>query len=467
MAVGRRRLILLVLLFPAAIVGTAWLVRHARGPAPPRLADLGAMAPEVSALVAESLTAIASDGNDPARWTRLGMVCQANGLLGAARAAYAQAIALDPDDARSTYRLATVDARLGRTDDAIAEARRTVALDPQYAPAHRRLGLWLLDRDDSAGAEQAFARAIELQPDDPSGWTGLARVYLQRNDNGRAADLLEKLLAKNPGHRYALQLLGTAYRRVGRVDEAEFALAVGVSGEPSGSDPWTDEMVPFRRGFAVSLKDATDDFLNGRFDAAITSLEALRRQKPDDLALLSHLGQVYVAAGRASQGTALLEQVVARDSERFEAYVNLASGYLQQDDLVRARRAIDRAIALNPALGRAYETKGLILWRAGDERSALSALQDAVKYDPRDVKAFLWMGMVEMNRGRARDAVESFGRATRLDPTLVEAWVGIANATMTLGAFDRAAAALGRAEHLNPEAEGVKQASMRLRHLRK
>jgi predicted Zn-dependent protease len=301
------------------------------------------MAPEVSLLVQEHLSAIAANRRDPTRWARLGMVCQANGLLGAARTAYAQALALDPGDAPTTYRLAIVDGRAGRLDDAIAGARRVVALDPQYAPAYRRLGLWLLDGNEADGAEQAFARAIELQPDDPAGWTGLARVYLQRNQSERAATLLEKLLARIPGDRYALQLLGTAYRRLGRREEAEFALALGVSGEPSGTDPWTDEMVQLRRGFAVLLKDATDDFLNGRFDAAITTLEALRRQKPDDLALLSHLGQVYVAAGRAGQGTAILEQVVARDRERFEAYVNLASGYLQQDDLTRARAAIEQS----------------------------------------------------------------------------------------------------------------------------
>ena len=424
------------------------------------------MAPEVSSLVQQGLAAIEEDRANAAHWARFGMMCQANGLFGAARTGYAQATRLDPRDARSLYRLAIVDARAGRIDDAIAGVRGVVAQDPQYAAAHRRLGLWLLDRDDADGAERALSRAIELEPNDPSARSGLARVYLQRNLNERAADILEKLLARTPGNRYALQLLGTAYRRLGRMNEAEFALALGASGEPSSIDPWLDEMVQFRRGFAVLLKDATDDFLNGRFDAAIASLEELRRQKPDDLALLSHLGQVYVAAGRASQGTALLEQVVARDPERFEAHVNLASGYLQQDDLARARPAIDRAIALNPALGRAHETKGLILWRAGDERSALAALQDAVRYDPRDVKAFLWMGMIETNRGRPADALASFGRATRLDPTLVDAWVGIANAAMALGAFNRAAAALDRAEQLNPDAEPVKHALMRLRKMR-
>jgi tetratricopeptide (TPR) repeat protein len=446
---------------------TALGIRRARQPAPPRLADLGAMAPEVASLVDEQLSIVNNDRASAPAWARLGMACEANGLLQPARAAYAQAIALDPRDARSTYRLAVVDARAGRVDDAIAEMRQAIALNSQYAPAHWRLGLWLLDRNDADAAEHAFARAAEIDPADVAGWTGLARVHLQRNQNQQAADLLEKWLAKTPGDRYALQLLGTAYRRLGRLDEAQYALAVGMSGEPAWVDPWTDEVMQFRRGFAVLLKDATQAFLSGHPDAAIGTLEELRRQKPDDPALASHLGEAYVAAGRADQGVALLEQVVAKDPERFEAFVALASGYLQQNDLSRARAAIERALAVNATLGRAHQTKGLIVWRAGDERGALASLKNAVRYDPRDVKALVWIGMIELNLRRPADGLETFGRATRIDPTAVDAWVGIANAAMAVGAIDRASEALQRAEQLNPDAASVKDASIRLQSLRR
>ena len=79
-------------------------------------------------------------------------------------------------------------------------------------------------------------------------------------------------------------------------------------------------MMAFRRGFAVRLKDATQYFLAGRTGPAIPLLEALQREKPDDLALLSHLGEVYVAALRPDEGIRTLEQVVARDPERYGAY---------------------------------------------------------------------------------------------------------------------------------------------------
>ncbi len=440
---------------------------RARAPGLPRLTDLGAIAPEVADAARQALNELRQNPRDGSRWGRFGETCEANGIVGAARDAYVTAASIDASNPKWWYRLAYVEARLGRSDEAISHVNRAIQLHPEYAPAHWRLGQWLLDRNDTQAAEREFVRAGELDPNGMAPAAGLARVFLQRHEEARAIDVLERALAKSPGDRYALQLLGAAYRRVGRVEEAEFALAAGAAGEPAWVDPWTDEMLEWRRGFAVRLKDATADFVAGRMREAIGLLEQLRQERPDDNALLAHLGEVYVVAERVDEGVRILERVVARDPQRFEAWVNLASGYLKQDDLPRARTAIDRAIAIDPRLGRAYETKGLIEWRAGDERGALETLRQAVRYDPRDVRALVYIGMLQTNLARPADALETFGRATRLDPARVDAWVGVANAAMSLGALDRAAAALQHAAQLNPDGPAVKQASLRLQSLRR
>src|SRR5436309_448596 len=419
------------------------------------------MAPDVADAARQALDDLNQDPRDTARWGRVAMLCEANGLAGTARDGYAAAASLDDSNGKWWYRRASVEMRLGQSSDAMRDIRRAIERAPEYVPANWRLGQWLLDENDLAGAERAFAHAGALDPDAMAPAVGLARVDLQRHQESRAVDRLEQALARHPGDRYALQLLGTAYRRAGRSEEAEFALAAGAGGESVWADPWTDEMLQFRRGFAVRLKDATEYFLAGQTALAIALLEQLRREKPDDVALLSHLGEVYVVAERVDEGVTILEHVVARDPERFEAWVNLASGYLKQGKLDRARQSIDRALAINPGLGRAYETKALIEWRAGDERGALEMFRMAVRYDPRDVRALVYAGMVETNLARPASAIETFARATRLDPTRVDAWVGVANAAMTLGALERAAAALQHAAQLNPDGPAVKQAALR------
>jgi tetratricopeptide (TPR) repeat protein len=435
-------------------------------PALPQLPPAETLAVEVRATAQQALDDLVDDRRNPTLWGRFGMICEANGLVGEARHAYATATLLDPTTARWWYRLANTDARVGALNDAIVHIRRAIDVDPSYAPAHRRLGFWLLDRDDVDGAEREFARAAALDPNDPSASAGLARVYLRRHQERAAIDTLERALARAAGDSYLLQLLGTAYAHAGRTDEATTALAAGQHGEPAWADPWTDEMLQFRRGFAVRLKDATAYFMAGQMDRALSLLEQLRQERPDDLALLDHLGEVYVAAGRTDEGIKALETVVARDPQRAQAWVNLAVGYVNRGDIGKARIAIDRAAALNPSLARAHEVRGLVLWRGGNEQAALQEFRAAAQDDPRSARALVFAAMVEMNLSKPRDAIETFARATRLDPARVDAWVGMANAAMALGDLDEATAALDHAIHLKPDDPGVRQSSQHLQTLR-
>jgi tetratricopeptide (TPR) repeat protein len=456
-------------LIAAAITtaGVAWFrTDRAHAPLPPAQADLGSLAPEIEDIVRQARESVAQDPRDGLRWGRFGMVCEANGLVGAARSGFANATALQGSEAKWWFHLAAVDARLGKVDDAVRDMRRAIELNPAYAPAQWRLGLWLLDQDQLEGAERAFGRATEIDASDRAGWIGLSRVYLQRNETARAAGLLERLVASGPSDPYTMQLLGTAYRRLGRADEAASALGVGARGEAQWSDPWTDEMLGFRRGYAALLRDATAYVVAGQFPAAIRILEQLRNDRPNDLVLLAHLGQVYVAAGRDGDAVPLLERVIASEPDRFEAYVDLATAYMHDDKLAKARATVEHAVSINPAYAPAHETLGLVLWRGGDPRAAVAAFDAAVQRDPRDVRAMVWMAMVFTNLDRTSDALAAFRRAARTDPTSVDAWIGIANAEMNRHDLDAAAEALHNAQRFQPDRPVVAKTAERLQSLR-
>ena len=448
----------------SAIAGASWWA-HARGPAPPDVGTLGKVAPEVELLLREKAAAIAGARTDSAAWGEFGMACEANGLVLPARDAYRRAASLDAGNPRWPYRLASVDTRAGDSAAALADLARAASLAPGYAPIHWRTGLLLIDANDLAGAEREFAKATELDARDPAGLTGVARVYLLRGDNQAAATALERLLARDPGDRYAMQLLGTALERLGRHDEAAAMLTTGASGQPSWSDPWTDEMLDWRRGFAVRLKDATAYFESGQHEQAIRLLEQLSSEKPEDTALLAHLGEAYVAAGRAADGARVLERVVAREPKRFDAWVRLSSAYLNQERFEPARAAVERALAENPDYAPAHETSGLILWRDGADGRALDEMNKAIALDPRDTRAMVWAGMIETNAGRFDRALAIFTQATKVDPTLVPAWLGVANARMSQNALPEAAAAVARATMLAGEAPAVIETAERLKQL--
>ena len=390
------------------------------------------------------------------------MVCEANGLTKDARRAYEQAVARDPGLPRAWYRLAIADGRAADIDHALTAIDRVVALDGAYAPAQWRRGLWLIEAGRSPDAQIAFEKATTLDPANPGGWIGLARLALQQQQPAQAAETLERFLSSHPGDRYAIRLLGTAYQRLGRADDAEYALALGATGEPSWPDPWSDDLAKYRVGFAQNLKAATAQILNGEYAAAIPVLEKLSRERPDDLSLMHQLGLSYVAAGRAADGIKLLEGALSRDPDNIETHLRLASAYLNGKDYEKALTHAERAVALDPELGRAYETKGMALWRSGKPMDALSAFQSALRFDPANVNALVWMGSILLDAGRADEALDHFATAARRNPTIADAFIGIALVMIKRREFADAEKALARAETIDEANPRIAPARERL-----
>lgn len=423
------------------------------------------MDPQVSALIAERIDRVSANRSDAAAWGALGIACEANGFAAHAARAYDTATTLVPQNPRWWYRAAILRSRLGDLPGALAAMDRVLALEPGYAPAHWRRGMWLFDQGDTHSAEAAFRRATDIDSADAAGWVGLARVFLARGENQSAAGTLERLLNDHPGDRYALQLLGTAYRRLGRQDDARFALAVGASGEPVWHDPWSNEVSAARRGFANLLKEATQHAMAGRFSDAIPLLEQLRAGKPADAGLLTHLGGIYAAAGRLPDAIALLESVVARDPDSFDAHLNLATAHLSARALERSAAHADRAIALRPESAKAHEMRGMIFWQSGQPAEAMRVLGTALDLDPRSQRPRVWIGWILLERGQPDRALPLFERALESDPLLVDALVGIGRAQMHMGATEQARLMLDRAAQIDPGNPRLKAAEEMMRVL--
>ena len=434
----------------ALIIGLLLSSACQRGPAPADPRTFGELDPAVATLLDELTASVNADRSDAARWGRLAMGLEANGLLVQAAAHYEIAAGLDDEEPRWRYQLALLKARRGEIDAAIADLDRVIELAPGYAPARWKQGFWWLDRGDTAKAQAAFEAAVGVAPTDTAGRIGLALVHLSRREDAQAAAALEALLANQPGDRYALQLLGTAYRRLGRENDALFALTVGSSGQPSWPDPWSDEISQYRRGFAVMLKEATQLGLERKFDEAIARLEQLIKLRPDDRALRIYLGGMHAAAGRVNEAAAILGPVLAADPSNFDATMHLASGYLFAGDLDRAAAYATRALALRPSNADAAKLHGMVLWQQGRTREAEALLNEAASADPRDPMPHLWMGMILGQQMRYVEARQRFETALSKNPLLGDALIGVADTFAATGAFAQAEVALKRAEQAEP-----------------
>lgn len=121
----------------------------------------------------------------------LGRVKEGQGASIQAIEAYRKAIAADPAHAAAWNALGALQMQLGRTDEGLQALERAVSLGPNTSHLHNNLGyaLLLAARDDDAA--KALRRAVELDGGNRRAWSNLA----------------------------------TAYRRLGALDQAEFAEA--------------------------------------------------------------------------------------------------------------------------------------------------------------------------------------------------------------------------------------------------
>lgn len=364
----------------------------AREQPPPVPVDLAGFDAEIAERIGDQVDALRREPDDPARWRELGMLYHAHDRLELAGECYRQSLALAPQAARSHYYLALVEQRSGRRAEAIAGMRRVLELAPGYAPARWRLGLWLLGQGDAAAGRRQLEDARRDDPEDPAPLHALAQAHLQAEAAGEAAALLEGWLERHPEDRYARFLLGSAYRRLGRGEEAQRQLARGQGARPSWSDPWSAELEARRTGFPARLAAAT-----GLLDAdprqAVERLERLRRERPENTTVWINLGIGYRRAGRLADSAEALREAVRLEPGRGLGHFHLALTYAEEsraadrragaDLMARALRHAELAVELQPTSSRSHAVHGELLARAGRPVAAVAALRRAAR-DPQD-----------------------------------------------------------------------------------
>ena len=197
---------------------------------------------------------------------------------------------------------------------------------------------------------------------------------------------------------------------------------------------WSDSFdAPIVPGEIVNVQSVIAQRVADALDVRLLPTEKLdlqRRPTENLLAYDAYLrGNLYssqfLVEDGARRALAMYEEAITRDSTFALAYAKLAqvrSMYYyffdrREDQLAKARAAVDRAFALAPDLPEARMALGSwYYWGSLDYRRALEQFNAVRERQPNNSELLWLIGSVQRRQGNYEQALADFGRAARLDP---------------------------------------------------
>lgn len=294
----------------------------------------------------------------------------------------------------------------------------------------------------------AVAGAASSAPTDESlALVAQARLRLEAQEIAEAIQLFGKAVAADPGNQELAEEYGMALAEAGLVEQAveqlqrvkELSLAghatLGIVLAQAAEQPVELERAisHLRKGSGAVPEGGQARFQLaqallrlGRGDEALTVLESLNSERPDDPRLLLMTGQALRQAGKTDQALEYLNRAAATPEARQRATLEIV------ETLAAAGRNKEAADALGAFLKTDGATlTGLSRWatllaRSGDRAKAREVLDDVLAKDPKFRDAIMLKALLEAADGDVEAAERLYRRALALDKDDLDAALGLA-----------------------------------------
>jgi protein O-GlcNAc transferase len=225
-------------------------------------------------------------------------------------------------------------------------------------------------------------------------------------------------------------------------------------------------------GFLLAQRPPTEaawDLLaKGDRPAAIRLLHEIITANPRDADARLLLGSVLMEQGERSESIAQLTEAVRLLPQSAEAGNALGEAFKTFDDPKAARRAFEKAVALDPRFAPARVNLGLILVDAGEFGASAEHLDRAIRilgHTPDAALPHYLRAKVYTEQNAVDKAAAQLQEAVSLRPDFAEAWSDLGQARKTLLDDAGALAAFARAVELSPD-DAVAQYRLGAEYLR-
>ncbi|TNH31030.1 tetratricopeptide repeat protein [Micromonospora orduensis] len=159
----------------------------------------------------------------------------------------------------------------------------------------------------------------------------------------------------------------------------------------------------------------------GRHDEAAGELTYGLALQPDDVAALTMLARVHLAAGRPADALTAADAAVAAAPDALAPLVTRAMALADLERYAESAATADRLLALGPADAYAQRSAAAILADSRNGQPALNAAWRGVELAPDEPQAHLVLALVAARLELFDLAERAYREALRLDPRLADA----------------------------------------------
>ena len=274
--------------------------------------------------------------------------------------------------------------------DTIADIKEQF-LDPY---SFLRAGLANEHTGDHAGAERAYRRGLELDPQDTELHNALGWTLFQEGKPAEALAEYERALAVKPDNAKAHNNLALALVELGRLDEAAGHFKASLAIEPKAE-------------------------------------------------IYSDLGFTMARLGKPDDALANYRKALELDPDCASAHANMAVSSVQAGQLDEAESHYRKALAGKPT-AESHNGLGFVLAQEGRTDEAIAEFRQAIEANPKFAPAYNNLGEALVKQGKLAEAADAYKRslAERPSPAVQQALDAVLRKLGTTDDADR----LGKAE---------------------
>jgi predicted Zn-dependent protease len=336
----------------------------------------------------------------------------------------------------------------GQFAAATDELEQLVRSSPDSPVIYNLLGYCYVQQHESELAEQAFRKAIALDPSLKPPRRNLAGIYLLEGKLQDGINELSILIRLDPADPQALSDLGRAELAAGDAKSALPHLELARELRPADTS--------LAESLAHAYETVGDDAVrSGHGDQAILAFQKAMDLDPGNQDYVLELAQVLLANYNAPAAVALLDPAVKAFPNSARVWFTLGVADLLNENLNAAEPALKTSLGLDPKLDLAYVVLGQGYLDAGRWNDLLQTAHELIALNPQNAAGYYYQGKVLLQTGyadRSQAEVQALlAKAVSLDPDNPDARYELAKLLLNNGENQRALSELETIVRTNPD----------------